>query len=122
MATILKKVNDQFGPKDMPVSTLVGQRPSGMLDTGNIDLNTRPTVRNDDGSISTVRSMSYSREKGVETLIPTVSNEGTILGQDDAIKYWEAKGQHLGKFRTPEDADKYGKKLSRAQSKQYGAK
>lgn len=85
---------------------------------GNIDLNNRPIVQNDDGSISTVRTISFEDDRGV-VLVPTVSDEGTILGDDEAIDYWNKKDQHLGVFSNQQDADLYAKRLSSEQDAQY---
>lgn len=94
--------------------------PNGLFQAGNIDLAARPVVTNADGSISTVRSMSFE-EDGKEILVPTVSPAGRTLTDDKAIDLYHQTGQHLGKFDTPEAANSYAESLHNAQAKYYGA-
>lgn len=91
----------------------------GQTQTGNIDLEHRPKVKNEDGSTSTVRSMSYENDKGEEVLIPTVSDEGKVMGNREAMEYWGKKGKFLGKFDNPNDADAYAEQLHKSQEKYY---
>lgn len=88
---------------------------------GNIDLNNRPHVQNPDGSISTVRSMSYGLDNGREVLIPTVSDEGVIMDGQQAAQYWANKGQHLGVFTDPYSANDYAVHLHNSQARMLEA-
>lgn len=106
-ATANKKKPEQFLAGDT--------QPDGMLEQGNIDIANRPHVKNADGSISTVRSMSIGTDKG-EVLIPTVSEDGRIMSDDEAIKQYEKTGRNLGVFKTPDAATKYAESLHNEQA------
>lgn len=90
-----------------------------MLQPGNIDLNNRPVVQNQDGTISTVRSMSVNID-GHEILIPTVSDDGRIMGDKEAIRNFKKTGKHLGIFSDPGSATEYAEKLHDQQGQMYG--
>ncbi len=82
---------------------------------GNIDLNNRKVAINEDGSISTVRSMSFQDEDGKEVLIPTVV-DGKIVSDDEAIQHYYNTGEYLGKFDTVEEAEQYAEQLHKQQN------
>ncbi|VEE52102.1 hypothetical protein [Stenotrophomonas maltophilia] len=106
---------DQF---DQPAQPAAPKLARGQLQPGNIDLNNRPVVRNPDGSISTVRSISANFD-GQEVLIPTVSEDGRVLSDDDAIAQYQRTGRNLGIFDTPDNATAYAQSLHRDQEQQY---
>lgn len=99
-----------------------GQQPAqpsaGMVEPGNIDIHNRPVVKNADGSISTVRSMSTNID-GREVLIPTVSDDGRIMSDDEAIDNFMRTGRHLGMFSSPEAATAYAEGLHNQQADEY---
>lgn len=93
----------------------------GQTARGNIDLNSRPVVRNSDGTISTVRSMSFE-EDGREVLVPTVSDDGRILDDEAAIAQYRRTGRHLGKFSSSDAATRYADELHNQQAARYGTR
>ena len=95
------------GPMLMTPSYL---KPHGLVVPGNIDLSSRPMVKNPDGSISTVRSMSFE-EDGHEILVPTVSDDGRVVSDEEAVANYKKTGKHLGIFDSPENATSYAQRL-----------
>lgn len=101
---------------------------------GNIDLNDRPIIKNSDGSISTVFSMTiwpdddavqkygnkFAEDKGKYILIPGVrkglNRKMTI---DEAYQWYQKTGEHLGKFNSDADAEKYAENLHEDQALLY---
>ena len=77
---------------------------------GNIDLTNRPRVRNPDGSISTVRTISINVDNQ-EVVIPTVSDDGRIMSDEEAVQTYFKTGKHFGKFKDAESATKFAKQL-----------
>jgi len=90
----------------------------GMLERGNIDLTKRPQVRNEDGTISTVRSISVEVD-GKVALVPTVSDDGRIMSDEEAIRQFQQTGKHLGIFNSEEAAEKFAEELHKQQERFY---
>lgn len=91
----------------------------GMMEKGNIDLFTRKPSIQDDGSISTVRSLSFNDGNGYEILIPTISPDGKDLTEDEAVSLYYKTGRHLGKFSSSDSATEYAETLHKQQELIY---
>ena len=90
----------------------------GRYGQGNIDLYNRPIIKNDDGTISTVKSYGFTDENGKHILIPTVTPEG-IVSNDEAIKRYYQTGEYLGKFDTIPELEDYATRLHNEQDRYY---
>jgi hypothetical protein len=107
-----------------PPKYTVAPNAKGMMETGNIDLTSRPIRRNGDGSVSTVRSISIDEGSGT-VLIPTINDDGKLLSNKEAVEEYKKTGKHLGIFDSREDADAYAEQLHLEQAdyaKQFEAK
>lgn len=98
-----------------------GDTAPGLIVPGNINLHRRPVVRNADGSISTVRSMTFTDDDGRAVLIPSVIEGRGVVPFEQAVKHYYQTGQHLGIFENPDQADAYAQSLHEAQAGEYHA-
>jgi hypothetical protein len=94
----------------------------GRYGMGNIDLYNRPQYLNPDGAISTVRSMSFNDGTG-EILVPTIAfnkqGQPYMMTDDEAINRYYDTGEHLGKFKTIDQANDYAERLHKQQEHIY---
>jgi hypothetical protein len=94
----------------------------GQIEKGNINLKDRPKVRNADGSISTVRSVSFETNGSV-VLVPTViknpDGTGKIVSNRAAWNHYRRTGEHLGKFSNQQAANRYAESLHVQQERMY---
>ena len=90
----------------------------GQYGLGNIDLYARPQVKMPDGKVATVKSMSFN-DGSKEILIPTVSDDGRIMTDNEAIDNYYKTGKYLGKFNTVDEANKYAEQLHNEQDRYY---
>jgi len=141
----------QFNAVAPPIRTvydtgpLKGNSVPGMLDVGNIDLNQRPSIKNADGTSSSIFSMTVPIGKEGQplewghkditgyALVPSIADgkfltkDGKMPDQsnkkamqaleDEATKYYTKTKQHLGIFKTMQDANSYA-----ARTHAYGPK
>lgn len=97
-----------------------------MIEQGNIDVNHRPVIWNDNGSPSTIYSATIPIGGGKWALVPTIANgkfltpNGKIPNEGDrkalsaledaAAEQYKKTGEHLGIFKSQQDADRYAER------------
>ena len=91
----------------------------GLLEKGNIDENNRPMVIHPGGDISTVYSMTVPGRNGGQVNIPTVSDDGRMMTEDEAMAQYRSTGRHLGRYDTPENAVRAAKQTHESQAGQH---
>ena len=109
--------NTDAQTKNEPMYTLNGDFP-GMIRTGNIDIANRPTVKLPDGRTATVFSKSFNLD-GKEVLLPTVSKDGKLWTDQEAVDNYRKTGENLGVFDSPEAASRYAQALHEQQDEMY---
>ena len=87
-----------------------------MIEKGNLPLD-KPIaiVKNKDGSVSTVRTISVNFGNG-ETVIPTVHPKGYIMSNKEAVDYYRQTGNNFGTFNSVEAANKFANDLHNSQA------
>ena len=89
--------------------------------SSNIDLNRRPSVKNADGSGSTVRSITIVTPDGKAVLIPTVVGN-RVVSNEEAIKHFQQTGENLGIFKDEASADRYAHSFHEQQAQVHSPK
>jgi hypothetical protein len=96
----------------------------GLIVPGNIDLGHRPIVKNEDGTISTVLSGTFTDKDGNIVLLPHViigeDGKGRIVEPKEAWAHYKKTGEHLGIFDNLADAEAYSMQLHEDQANMYG--
>jgi hypothetical protein len=124
----LEQDASQFGRTAAPAAPtaaapagIIGPAPAATgAEPGNINLNNRPVVKNADGSFSTVRTIGVNIG-GKEVVIPTVSEDGRIMTNAEAVAQFKQTGKHFGKFNSVDEANAFAQQLHNDQAQQYGA-
>lgn len=107
--TYARQAMGAWSPPDTPAPKAVAP--------GNIDTHNRPVVKNPDGSISTVRSLTVGF--GNRTFVlPTVVN-GRVVSDEEAINHFQKTGEHLGAFESLADAEDFSRRLHEDQAVEY---
>lgn len=96
----------------------------GQYGLGNIDLYNRPVYQNDDGTVSTVDSITIG-ENGKYILLPTIAFDAegkpTRMTDEQAIARYHRTGEMLGEFANEKAADDYANALHYAQEFRYAS-
>jgi hypothetical protein len=113
--------NSLLAPPPMAGSMFdtTGDTAPGLEVPGNVNLHRRPAVQNPNGSVSTVRSMTFQDADSRSVVVPSVIWGRGIVGPDEAFKHYQQTGEQLGIFDNPDDADAYARALHEQQAREY---
>ncbi len=81
----------------------------GMISPGNIDIANRPKLQNEDGSYSTMSTITIGVD-GKTALIPTVI-DGIRYSNKEAIDYFKKTNESFGIFDSEQSANKYDEQM-----------
>ncbi len=90
----------------------------GRIAEGNIDLNDRVGMVDEQGRTATVRSISIE-VNGREVLIPTISPVGTPWTDREAIDHYYRSGKHLGIYKDVDSANRAAEELHLSEEKKF---
>lgn len=135
LAAEAKVKSGRKDPLAYDAGPLAGQRVPGLLKRGNVDVNHRPIVKNDDGTSSTIFSVTVPIGKDGKSrkwddpgitgyaLVPSLANgrfltpdgkkpdeknkEAMQKLEDAATAHYDKTREHLGVFKSDKDADTY---------------
>jgi hypothetical protein len=63
--------------------------------------------------------MTFTTPDGKAVLVPSVIAGRGVVSPQEAYRYYQQTGQHLGVFDTPEAADAYAQALHEQQATEY---
>jgi len=113
MQIIAKDYTNAYGMSELENQM---KNAEGVLYKGNIDISNRPKHVNTDGSISTVKTISFETDQG-QVLVPSVTKDGKMLTPREAWNYYKETGEHFGVFKDVASANKYADLLHRQQAR-----
>jgi len=112
------KQYEKGAPVEVELVTRGGDRvlptltPAGLISKGNINLDNLKSLKNEDGTTSSVSTMTAEFD-GKTYLLPTVV-DGKRLSQDEAVENFKSTRNHLGIFQSLQDADLYDEELHKS--------
>ena len=83
-----------------------------------LDPGSQPAVQNENGDISTVRTMGFE-DNGRQVNVPSVPAEGgRIMSNEEAYQRYKETGKHLGKYDTIDEASTAAERLHQQEAQQ----
>ena len=102
--------------REMASST--GKTYPGQIEPGNIDIVNRPRVPRQSGATSTLATIVVGFDDG-HVVLPTVSDDGRMMTEQEAIETYRKTGKHLGKFSDLQQAVSASELLHKQQESMF---